>query len=372
MRLHLWFKAFRLRLLLMVAITSAALVVASIVAFVSFNQEIRDVDYLVKDRTPKGTIIGHLRMNNYAVVRYMWTAYVHRGAEAERKNEIAMVNMRLGQLRDDFKALQDLYRNETSPKELNEALEMFQKLDGAMPSILEKVAQNANADEALKGEILSKIVSVSDLLVDKLKDIETLILKQTNEKSLSMMASSHVSLQTLLATCGISLLAAFIVGFFIAAGLASKFSALALRLGATGERVSVGGSELAITAGQVSSSATESAASLEETVASIEELSSMVKLNADNAKQAAVLAKASSDSASVGEQEIRTLIESMVEISQGSKKIEEIISVIDDIAFQTNILALNAAVEAARAGEQGKGFAVVAEAVRNLAQRSAG
>lgn len=79
----------------------------------------------------------------------------------------------------------------------------------------------------------------------------------------------------------------------------------------------------------------------------------------------------SRDSAEQGEKEIQSLIHSMTEISQSSKKIEEIISVIDDIAFQTNLLALNAAVEAARAGEQGKGFAVVAEAVRALAQRSA-
>jgi methyl-accepting chemotaxis protein len=94
-------------------------------------------------------------------------------------------------------------------------------------------------------------------------------------------------------------------------------------------------------------------------------------MNSDNAKQAASLSVSSREAAEVGEREIQTLIGSMTEISNSSKKIEEIISVIDDIAFQTNLLALNAAVEAARAGEQGKGFAVVAEAVRTLAQRSA-
>ncbi|RYZ67811.1 MAG: chemotaxis protein, partial [Proteobacteria bacterium] len=110
---------------------------------------------------------------------------------------------------------------------------------------------------------------------------------------------------------------------------------------------------------------------LAETVASTEELSSMVKLNSDNAKQAAALAHTSCKSAEEGENEIQSLITSMTDISASSKKIEEIINVIEYITFQTNLLALNAAVEAARAGEQGKGFAVVAEAVRNLAQRSA-
>jgi methyl-accepting chemotaxis protein len=97
----------------------------------------------------------------------------------------------------------------------------------------------------------------------------------------------------------------------------------------------------------------------------------MVKVNSDHAKEAAKLSENTQAIASRGEEEIRTLMSSMDEISKDSKKIEEIITVIDDIAFQTNLLALNAAVEAARAGEQGKGFAVVAEAVRNLAQRSA-
>jgi methyl-accepting chemotaxis protein len=97
----------------------------------------------------------------------------------------------------------------------------------------------------------------------------------------------------------------------------------------------------------------------------------MVKMNSDNAKQAASLSQISRSAAEDGEREIKNLVESMRDISTSSKKIEEIINVIDDIAFQTNLLALNAAVEAARAGEQGKGFAVVAEAVRTLAQRSA-
>lgn len=122
---------------------------------------------------------------------------------------------------------------------------------------------------------------------------------------------------------------------------------------------------------QISAGTTESAASLEETVASLEEMSSMVTRNAENAKQASVLSLESRGSAENGEVEIKKLITAMTEVAEGSKKVEEIISVIDDIAFQTNLLALNAAVEAARAGEQGRGFAVVADAVRSLAQRSA-
>ena len=113
------------------------------------------------------------------------------------------------------------------------------------------------------------------------------------------------------------------------------------------------------------------ASSLEETAAAMEELTSTVRQNADNARQANTLVVSASDQAHKGGQVVGEVVTTMGSISDSSRKIADIIGVIDGIAFQTNILALNAAVEAARAGEQGRGFAVVASEVRNLAQRSA-
>jgi methyl-accepting chemotaxis protein len=137
------------------------------------------------------------------------------------------------------------------------------------------------------------------------------------------------------------------------------------------ESVMTGSEEITKGSEDLAQRTSEQASSLEETAASMEEMTSTVKQNADNAKQADKLAISARDTADKGGSVTQRAVEAMGEINKSSKKIADIITVIDEIAFQTNLLALNAAVEAARAGEHGRGFAVVAAEVRNLAQRSA-
>ncbi|WP_462157030.1 methyl-accepting chemotaxis protein [Pseudoalteromonas sp. GB56] len=153
---------------------------------------------------------------------------------------------------------------------------------------------------------------------------------------------------------------------------ADKLTEVIDKVSGSANLVATGAEEISQGNTDLSQRTEEQASSLEETASSMEEMTSTVRQNADNAKVASELAAQTCDKAKHGGEVVNRAVTGMAEINESSKKIADIIGVIDEIAFQTNLLALNAAVEAARAGEQGRGFAVVAGEVRNLAQRSAG
>jgi methyl-accepting chemotaxis protein len=146
---------------------------------------------------------------------------------------------------------------------------------------------------------------------------------------------------------------------------------IVIRIRSGAESIAVGAGQVAAGNQQLSSRTEEHASSLEETASTLEEFTTTVRRNAERAGEASTLAGSASSTAEKGGEVVNKVVATMQDVTTSSKKISDIIGVIDGIAFQTNILALNAAVEAARAGEQGRGFAVVASEVRSLAQRSA-
>ncbi|MBT9456582.1 MAG: MCP four helix bundle domain-containing protein [Burkholderiaceae bacterium] len=154
-------------------------------------------------------------------------------------------------------------------------------------------------------------------------------------------------------------------------GMRASLAGIVSQVRQASDSIATGSAEIATGNADLSNRTEQQASSLQQTASSMSEMNTAVKLNADTARQATQLAASASAAAAKGGQVVGQVVATMDDISASSKKIADIIGVIDGIAFQTNILALNAAVEAARAGEQGRGFAVVASEVRSLAQRSA-
>ncbi|WP_415063424.1 methyl-accepting chemotaxis protein [Bdellovibrio sp.] len=367
-----WFKGIKGNLLMAAFIPMIGFAIIFFVAMSGLdktNTYLEDAHSLL---IPNIQSIGEMRQSRNKFGYHTWAAIENINDSAERTKRIKSAREGI----EEFSSNYTKYANARFAE--GEAV-IHDKVKAQIPEfikVMEKIAQLvetgepqkvAEAKELLNGSFstLNTVVRDFNLEADKLY---SQISEQETEEATKNR--SYVFNMLILVTL-LSGLSIFGVLMWIGVRLSKSVGSIADRLTVAGANVASSVEQLNEAGNSLSQSSTEAAASLEETVAALEEMTSMVQMNSDNAKQAAALSASSRDSAEQGEKEIHNLITSMTKISQSSKKIEEIIHVIDDIAFQTNLLALNASVEAARAGEQGKGFAVVAEAVRSLAQRSA-
>lgn len=367
-----WFKGIKGKLLFAALLPLVGFGVLFITSYNGFNKDAQIITTAHESLVPNLDSIGSMRYNrNRFGYKALQTIYVSQD-DADRTANLTEAKRNLS----DFKQQYENYLNAPflpGEAELhNDAKSSMQNTVAAMTEILDLLDKNdpsktQQAKALLNGTFNTEGVKAQKFLSDVIN------LYRTTAKAQAVEAAESRQ-KTMSIVIFVSLCASFsIFGIllWLAHRVSSDVQGIAQNLAEAARNVSTSVEQLNEAGNTLSSSSTEAAASLEETVASLEEMTSMVKMGSDNAKQAAALATSSCDSAETGAREIQNLIKSMEQISTSSKKIEEIISVIDDIAFQTNLLALNAAVEAARAGEQGKGFAVVAEAVRALAQRSA-
>lgn len=358
-------------LALCLALSSISAVVG-VTGIISQQKVSYEYDFIVHKIAPKASYAGSF-LANYRKLRINITMLGIAGIspkEAEHSISIAHESIRdYDKSNEAYVALQFVPGQKELYDKVDSEWSAYKEVANRLMSLYQS-GTTEDKDKMMKillQELPGKAVTYTAAVNSLLEFHDSAMEKRSNAAAEISESANRFSVGMVIG----GVLAALIFGYFFANSLAKSLNRISESVLIASEQTSSGGAQLAAASVQLSSGSTEAAASLEETVASIEELSSMVRLNTGHAQEANVLSQKSHEAASQGEVEISKLISSMADIAAGSKKIEEIINVIDDIAFQTNLLALNAAVEAARAGEQGKGFAVVAEAVRGLALRSA-
>lgn len=367
-----WFKGIKGQLLFAAILPMVGFAIISIVNSQGLNSEIALLNSAHNEIIPNSEQLGEFRQARHKFGYKIYGALSKSDDGKDNSKDLAEAKLSIDEFQDALKKYTAVPFMPDEKTRFDAVKDDFDKIIASMKDIY-SLAESKDAEKHKQAKELleTKFDALGSTVGPYSREVMKLYsARAANEGQAAAATGESVKNWSILTTI-LSCLGTMILLLWIAQRISSAVSQIASRLTEAGSNVASSVSQLNEAGNSLSQSSTEAAASLEETVASLEELTSMVKMNSDNAKQAASLSATSREAAEKGQHEIQTLITSMHNISSSSKKIEEIISVIDDIAFQTNLLALNAAVEAARAGEQGKGFAVVAEAVRALAQRSA-
>lgn len=397
------------RMYVNLGVLAVAMLVVCGVALSAFNASSRRMQQLHAENLVPITQINEIFQRSLQSQQYRLEAYVHKDASFTQANydQVKQNRGRINELTEQFG------KYPLSPVERDLLAQVKQQraaiVDAGKQEIELLLAGDYDGATKVRIESIEPVIDRMDQTTERLaqerqKAAEAVIADAQRE----LNRDRNVMVGCFFAALAVAIWFAWLLTKHISSGLA-RAEELARRVsrGELGNQVAISGndeissllrslkdmdSKLMETMTQVSESAAEvdraarqlsqgsddlsertqeQAAALEETAASIEEMTATVKQNADNAKHANAIAASTRTQADQGGVAVQRAVSAMGEITASSKRIEDIIGVIDEIAFQTNLLALNAAVEAARAGEQGRGFAVVAGEVRNLAQRSA-
>lgn len=363
-----WFRGVRLRMIILVFITILGTLGVGAANLWCAAKTEAAITEVTEVRVPSIQGLEQMNDGQSGVALRLSQALEEKNSDI-RNNHLNVVKVKFAQIREgrtlyeplpqtveekfEWDALLPLWKNwEEQAEKIVHLLE-----GGQIEEALELYKKNQSSGFILAEEALTKVLAINYKI-------------SAEQKIAARTAARNSNLYGLLIAL-LSICVTTFFGFKISQDLIRLLSRMSIALTHSNKKISKTSQGLAKSSQFVASGSNTAASTLQETVKSMDEMSSMVAVNAKIAAQAAIFSDTCQKIALDGEKNVKDLIVSMEQISKGSKEMEDIIGVIDDIAFQINLLALNAAVEAARAGDQGKGFGVVAESVRTLAQKSA-
>lgn len=366
-----WLRGLRLKLLTLVMIPLVVIAAMSVFTIGNLKDAEKALQKTSQQDLPLSAASSDMVASMHAIMRYTWVA-LDSEVSSERQAAVSSIREYIDSYDQAEKKFSVTRKSESITAVYSKVPEAWRSAKTLIEKVLAELEVNRRENDLRAHDLIVKSLRPTLLIVERGNhDVAEQVANEAAKDSKLQAEAAERQAEIIIVCAAVTLIVMLGGGALLASKLARNITEITKKIKATGTNVAGAASQLSTSSQNLSSGVSEAAASLEETVAAVEELSSMVKRNADNAREAGVLSQSARNSAEEGDREIRELTEAMSDIAQSSKQIEDIINVIDDIAFQTNLLALNAAVEAARAGEQGKGFAVVADAVRNLAQRSA-
>jgi len=398
------------RLAAVFAVVVALLAVVSVTAFVKINNINRGIDQIVNDRYLKVRWAFDLRDGVNEQIKYLRGIAIDIGNVQANEKRFAQLDVAVKQTKEALDKIAARQVTEVGKKKIKVLDDARQAFDASEREFLALI--RTGKGEAADEYVLRKITDTQNNYLALARAFADSQDSQLTAEGAQAVADGALAIQVTLACSVMAVLASIILGYLMARSIVRPLNEavrvaenvaagdlttriephskdetgqlmVALRkmndnlvdivsgVRRSTDSIATASGEIASGNLDLSSRTEQQAGSLEETASAMEEMTSTVRQNADNARQANQLAATASEVAKQGGEIVGRVVTTMEEINQSSRKIVDIIGVIDGIAFQTNILALNAAVEAARAGEQGRGFAVVASEVRSLAQRSA-
>jgi methyl-accepting chemotaxis protein len=287
--------------------------------------------------------------------------------------EIAAYKTKIATLHENFVTA---YKNGQQTLQTERGKELYAVIEESEKEYVKKAETYFNLlteKRAQEADTLAD-TDLAQLISQKIQPSIEELVKLVQQKAVTAYTTStdtaQVAIILIIAAVFAGLALSLTIGIFIARSITKPVTRIVNGLSDSAGQIAISSSQLSSSSQEIANGAQEQASSIEETTASMEELSSMVKQNLATTRQASLISEKATDATQNGFDKMTAMLSAMNGISKSAEDIKNVIDVIDDIAFQTNMLALNAAVEAARAGEAGMGFAVVADEVKNLANRS--